>query len=299
MRFTQLRAFHHVAVCGGFSKAANALGLTQPAISDQVRKLEIDYDVRLFKRDGKKVELTPPGAKLLEITHRLFEVEQLAQDMLSESKTHQTGTLKIVADSARHILKILGIFRQRHPGIQISVSVGNSRDIPGQIRAYQADIGVIGHFPDGNEFDVVDLGTTRIVAFTKADNNANSFKSMTIQELADSALVLREKGSRTREKFEQQASLMGVQTTAHIEAEGREAIVEIVAGGGGIGIVSQAEFAQDPRLVQINISDAVIEMDEALICLHERRDSKLIRPFMKMARELTSRTPDISKLNRL
>jgi len=67
MRYVQLRAFHNVAEYGGFSRAADMLNLTQPAISDQVRKLEVEYDVRLFNRGKKLITLTGPGEKLFEI----------------------------------------------------------------------------------------------------------------------------------------------------------------------------------------------------------------------------------------
>jgi DNA-binding transcriptional LysR family regulator len=73
MRYVQLRAFHYVAICGGFSRAAEALFLTQPAISDQVRKLEEEYDILLFNRHKKQVTLTAPGERLLEITRRMFD----------------------------------------------------------------------------------------------------------------------------------------------------------------------------------------------------------------------------------
>jgi len=74
MRYVQLRAFHYVAVHGGFSRAAEALHVTQPAISDQVRKLEAAYDIRLFDRQKKQISVTEEGKQLLDITHRLFEV---------------------------------------------------------------------------------------------------------------------------------------------------------------------------------------------------------------------------------
>ena len=86
MRYVQLRAFHNVAIHGGFSRAAEALSLTQPAVSDQVRKLESEYDVLLFSRQKKQITLTDFGKKLLEITHRMFDVEDQAHVLLSESR---------------------------------------------------------------------------------------------------------------------------------------------------------------------------------------------------------------------
>ena len=79
MRYVQLRAFHYVAIFGGFSRAAEQLFLTQPAISDQVRKLEEEYDILLFNRHKKQIEITPAGEKLLEITRRLFNSEEQAR----------------------------------------------------------------------------------------------------------------------------------------------------------------------------------------------------------------------------
>jgi aminoethylphosphonate catabolism LysR family transcriptional regulator len=290
MRYAQLRAFHNVAIHGGFSKAAAALGLTQPAISDQVRKLEVEYDARLFIRQKRQTSLTPAGDKLLEITHRLFEVEQRARDLLSESKSRQTGTLKIIADSARHMLHILGVFRNRHPGIKVSIRTGNSQEILNQLQNYIADIGVLGELPKSRDYDVINLGSTKLVAFGPSISDVpikrNSDNCVTMRDLASCPLVLRESGSKTRAKFEQQAMSMGLEICGQFEAEGREAVREIVAAGGGIGIVSEAEFTDDPRLEKFHISDADIQMDEALICLHDRRDSKLIRTFMNMASEM-------------
>lgn len=288
MRHAQLRAFHSVAIHNGFTKAANALGLTQPAISDQIRKLEVEYDVRLFNRQKKQILLTSDGIKLLDITHRIFEAEQLAHDLLSESRAVQTGTLKIIADSARHMLHILGEFRIKYPQIQVSVRVGNSSQIVDELRNYQADIGVLGEIPQSRDYDVINLGSTPIIAFAARSLQDQIAPSMTMRQLSQCPLVLRETGSKTRAKFEAEAKAMGLKITAQIEAEGREAVREIVASGGGIGIVSQAEFTEDSRLLKIEISDANIEMDEALLCLHERRDSKLIRAFMQLSENIVN-----------
>ena len=115
MRYVQLRAFHYVAICGGFSRAAEALFLTQPAISDQVRKLEEEYDILLFDRSKRRVIVTKKGAELLEITNQLFDREQQARDFLSEAHAFNSGTLRLVVDSAYHITAILSSFRDKYP----------------------------------------------------------------------------------------------------------------------------------------------------------------------------------------
>lgn len=129
MRYVQLRAFHYVAICGGFSLAAEQLFLTQPAISDQVRKLEEENDVLLFNRIRKQVTLTPAGEELLQITRRMFDCEQQALDFLSETRAFQSGNLRIVADSAHHLTHILKVFQKRYPGVKISVRAGNTKTV--------------------------------------------------------------------------------------------------------------------------------------------------------------------------
>ena len=293
MRYVQLRAFHNVAIHGGFSRAAEALHLTQPAISDQVRKLEEDYDVILFNRRKKQVTLTEAGQRLLEITRRLFEIEGQAHEMLAESRALRSGALRMIADSVHHAVPVLGRFRARYPGIELSIRTGNSEEVVSQLYDYQAEIGILGEVPQTRDFAVIRLSSTPIIAFTAADHPLAARRSVTLAELGRQMLVLRERGSKTRQHIEAAAAAQGIALKATIEAEGREAVREIVAmgggpgggAGGGVGVVSEAEFGADGRLVPIRISDCEAEMEEALICLRERAGSKLIRAFLDIARE--------------
>ncbi|MBZ9991563.1 LysR family transcriptional regulator [Mesorhizobium sp. BH1-1-5] len=287
MRYVQLRAFHQVAISGGFSRAAEALFLTQPAISDQVRKLEEEYDVLLFNRNKKQVTLTTQGQRLLEITHRMFETEQQALELLTESRALRSGTLRIVADAAHHLLHILGAFRARYPGVQVSVRSGNTETVISSLYSYEADIGVLGEMPAGRDFEMLKLNSTPIIAFVSADNPLSSRKSLTLGQLAQEPLVMRERGSKTRKKLEDLATASNVELKPAIEAEGREAVREIVASGAGVGFVSAAEFGHDSRLVPITIDAPETLMDEALICLRERSGGKLVRAFLDMARSMS------------
>jgi len=287
MRYVQLRAFHYVATCGGFSRAAEELLLTQPAISDQVRKLEEEYDVLLFNRQRKQVVLTAAGEQLLQITRRLFDSEQQAMQFLSESRALQSGNLRIVADSAHHLLHILAAFRKRYPGVRISVRAGNTETVVNSLYNYEADLGVLGEMPTLKSFTCDLLNSSPVIAFVARGHELARAGRLTFPELARHPLVLRERGSKTRTKLEVAAKAMGVDLKPAIEAEGREAVREIVASGAGIGFVSLAEFGEDTRLVPIRLDpEDQMMMDEALICLRERRDSKLVHAFFEIARAL-------------
>ena len=290
MRYVQLRAFHYVAISGGFTRAAEELHLTQPAISDQVRKLEEEYDLLLFNRHKKQVSLTPQGEKLLEITRRLFDSEQQALELLSESRALRAGTLRIVADSAHHLLHILARFRERHPGVKISVRAGNTDSVLAALHGYEADIGVLGDLPESRDIEALQLNSTPITAFVARTHPLARRAALSFAELKDLPLVLREEGSKTRRKLEDAARAAGVALIPAIEAEGREAVREIVASGAGIGFVSAAEVGADARRVAIPGEGAeAMVMDEALVCLRDRRGGKLVQAFFDIAREMAVR----------
>jgi aminoethylphosphonate catabolism LysR family transcriptional regulator len=286
MRYVQLRAFHYVAISGGFSRAAEELFLTQPAISDQVRKLEEEYDILLFNRQRKQVTLTPAGEKLLAITRRMFDTESQALELLSESRALRAGTLRIVADAAHHMLHILGRFREKYPGVKVTMRAGNTETVVESLYSYDADIGVLGDVPSGRDFQIIKLNSSPITAFAAVDRPIAQRTSLTFADLAALPLVMRERGSRTRKKLEEGAAHAGVELKPMIEAEGREAVREIVASGAGIGFVSEAEFGNDSRLKKIPIEGPAMFMEESLICLSERSQAKTMRAFLDIARSL-------------
>ena len=281
MPYAQLRAFHAVATHGGFTRAAAALHLTQPAISDQVRKLEAAYDIRLFDRSRRRVRLTRAGAALLAITNRMFDAKAQAMDYLNETRALAEGTLRLVVDSAYHITPVLRAFQARYPQIKITLSVGNSGDVLAALRGYTAEIGVLGERPKGDEFVLHPLGETPLIAFAARAGAYGTRTRMTYAELAEAPLVMREPGSKTRQRLEAVAGPL----PAAIVAEGREAVREIVAAGNGIGFVSTAEFGQDARLHPIALPAPAPTMPESLVCLKARQDRRLIRAFMELARD--------------
>lgn len=280
MRYSQIRAFHYVAISGGFSRAAEALSLTQPAVSEQVRKLEGHHDVLLFNRDRKQVTLTPAGERLLLTTKQFFEVEQQISDILSENRASLEGTLRIMADSAYHLTHRLKNFRTKNPNVLVSVRTGNTADILTALRNYDAEIGVVGSLNPGSDMEIMSLGTSPIVAFTSKSFLRNLGPTTSIEELVQHPLVFREKGSKTRQKLEEESLRLGISLKPAFEVEGREAVQEIVAAGAGIGFVSEAELGSDARLIKLQLNCPQLTMTESLIYLKQRSDVRMIRAFM-------------------
>ncbi|MFA3919978.1 LysR substrate-binding domain-containing protein [Ruegeria hyattellae] len=285
VRYSQLKAFHNVALTGGFSRAADALRLTQPAISEQVRRLEQDHDVLLFHRERKRVRLTEAGERLFHLTRQFFEVEEQIEEFMSESGAAMDGELRIIADSAHHVTELLGRFRARYPNVTISLRSGNTADVVEHLRSYAAEIGVVGGLPPGRDMEVIELASTEITAFASVELVPGKSR-LTLTDLLQYPLIFREAGSKTRQKLEEQAQARGIRLKPAITAEGREAVREVVASGAGIGFVSRAEYVEDARLRQIPLSDVQAEMSEAIVHLAQRREVRVIRAFMDVAREV-------------
>ena len=284
MRHSQLKAFHHVALLGGFSRAAEALLLTQPAISEQVRKLEQHHDTLLFHRERKRIRLTEEGEHLFRFTKQYFEIEQQIEEYMSSTSAAVEGELRIIADSAHHITDFLGKFRAHYPNVTVTLRTGNTEDILDDLRAYNAEIGIVGSLSPGKDMEALTLGETEITAFAARKMALSNKKPLTLKDLTEMPLIFREVGSKTRQKLEDAARKQGLTLRPAIVAEGREAVREVVASGAGIGFVSQAEYGHDDRLKRIPLSDVDITMSEALVHLVQRRDVQVIRTFMDLAR---------------
>ena len=281
MRYTQLRAFHNVALAGGFSRAAKALNQTQPSISDQVRRLEEAHDTLLIQRDTRHVSLTEAGEGLFRLTRRFFELEDEIADYLDHNRAVPSGQLRIVADSAVHITPAIGRFRGAHPNVTISLWTGNTEEVLGRLRRYEAEIGVVGNLGKAQDFDRIELGQTPIVAIAARGMVPGDVSAIAFQDLPRWPLIFREPGSRTRAHLEHAAKNEGVVLEPTIQVEGREAMREVVATGAGLGFLSEAEFGNDSRLRMLRLTGVDLKMSETLINLTARRDVAAIRAFLK------------------
>ena len=282
MRHSQLRAFHGVATWGGFSKAADKMAISQPALSDHVRKLEENYGVQLFVRGTRSVTLTDLGRKLLAIVERQVEIEAEARDLLQRARKVEEGHITIGADAAIHALPLIKAFRAIHPGVRFKVVSGNSASLIEQLEAFDIDFAVVADVPPAPAFSARLLREDELVAFVACDHPLAARKSVTMEELAGQPLVLREQGSETRRLVEEKFNELGLAPVETIEIDGREAAREGVAQGLGVGMVSSGEFLKDPRLKKIKLRDWQANMREWLVCLKSREGLHLIQSMLKV-----------------
>jgi len=284
MRYAQLKAFHAVAVNGGFSKAAERLALTQPAISDHIRKLEEAYGAELFLRRRGGVELTAFARKLFAVTERMFEAEAEALELLSRAKGIEEGTLSIGADAATHVLPLVRRFLERYPKIQVRLVAGNSAQLLERLDRFEIDFAVIAEMPPQPTYHAELLRDDEIKAFTAATHPFARRAEISLAEFAQQPVVLREEGSATRGLLLAEIARRSLALANVMEIESREAAREAVAGGMGVGIISSAEIVPDARLHMLRFSDWQATMSEWLVCLAARADLQIIRAVLGLLR---------------
>ena len=237
--YSGLAAFHAVAEAESFTGAARARHVSQPTLSTQVRSLEESYGVRLFDRIGRQTRLTPLGQNLFVITSRLFAAQDEAQALLAGTRTLQRGHLRIAADSATHVMASLARMRAKYPGLTFSLTIGNSSEVVSQIMDFAVDVAITARPISDPQIHVVKLRSDVLVAFVASDHRLAAHRSIPIEAFSGEDVVLRERGSITREVFETRLSGAGIRPANLLEVQSREAVREAVAAGFGIGITGR------------------------------------------------------------
>lgn len=279
MRLTQLRSFHAVARAGSFTKAARLLHVSQPTITTQVRHLEDRYNVELFHRKGRRVQLTHLGEQLMLVSQQIFSLQEEALKLLEDAGELRSGDLRVAAVGPYHVTTLLADFTQQHPGIKVSVSTGNSQDVLARLRDYQADVGVLAQFTGDARFHSVPFTKCPVVMFASSAHRFARRRRIGIAELQGERMIMREQGSTTRLALEQALKAAGVQPRIVMEIASREMIREAVSQGIGVSAVSIAEYVPGPGLHMVKISDTEIYTSAHLVCLAERRDTRMVRAF--------------------
>ena len=283
---SQLRSFHAVANEGGFTAAARAINVGQPTISTQIKALEECYGVSLFHRRGHRVQLSDCGFSLFKITQRIFKLEDEAHELLNSYGGLVTGSLKVGAVGPYHATAMLARFNQTHPGIKLSATLGNSMEMVDRLLDYSVDVAVLAHTAEDPAIYARPISRHPVVVMVNKSHPFAGRKQIKLVELRDQCFVHREIGSTTRLAFENALKQRGVVIDTVLEMGSREAVWLAVAQGIGIGVVSDIEFNPHPNLETIKVSDAKIYTTAHVACLADRKDSKIIKAFFEIARNI-------------
>lgn len=260
MNFDHLRTFLAVARREGISKALEELPLTQSAVSRQIQNLEETLGVELFVRRGRSLVLTEAGQILQEYATRAFQLLAEAREAIEGLKGLVRGHLRISAASTIGIYmlpEVLGHFRVRYPGIEISLSITNKEQVLRHLLAASSDLGFVGppvRFP---ELATEEYMEDELVLIVSPHHRLANREVVPARELSEEVFILREKGSGTREIMEEELRRTGISLRHAMELGSTEAVKQAVSANLGVSIVSTYTVTQEVmlgRLCTVRIS---------------------------------------------
>ena len=252
-----LRLFSAVARTGSFSRAAELLHISQPAISKGVRDFELQVGCRLLDRTPKGVRPTREGLALARHAEALFAVERAAEDELLSLRNLDSGSLRVGASTtiATYMIpEYLGIFRRAYPGIDLHLVSANTRDIADLMMAHEIEIALVEGPVDDDNLASEAWRTDVMVLIAGADHRfATAAGPVDCDLLEDEILIVREPGSGTREVVAHALATQHVEPRRTLEIGSTEAIKQAVAAGVGVAIVSMATIADQIELGRFKV----------------------------------------------
>jgi len=250
----RLQVFHTVARLLSFTKAAETLHTSQPAVTFQIRQLEEDFNTRLFDRTHNRITLTEVGQKLYEHADKILEDYAQMERTIRALTGEMSGMLLIGASTtiAEYMLPVLlGDFKAEHPEVSIRLRVSNTDGIVSMIENNTIDLGVVEAPVSNKNLGVELCRLDQLVAIIPPAHPLESHPSVTISELATYPFILREEGSGTREVMSEYFNRAGV-SLDHLniimELGSPEAIKGAVTAGMGISILSRVTIQKELQL---------------------------------------------------
>ncbi len=254
LNFHQLHIFYTVSEKGSFSLAAQALHMTQPAVTMQVQALEDYFGVKLFHRSTKRIELSEAGRALLPFARRSIDLIRETDVAMSQFTRMIEGRLQLGASltMGEYILpRLLGPFSKAYPNISVSMKVMNTTQILDEVLGHQLTFGLVEapiHHPDVLAEPVLNDELKLIVP---ADHPLADQERITMNEVLLYPFVLREQGSGTRRVMEEELDRLGVDYSSMnivMELGSTGAIKSAVEAGLGISILSQSSVKHEVTL---------------------------------------------------
>jgi len=261
LNFHQLHIFYTVAERGSFSAAAQALHMTQPAVTMQMQSLEDYFGSKLLVRSTKRVELTEAGQTLYPYAKRSIELMRDAEKAMSRLTYMLEGRLQLGASLTigEYVLpRLLGPFANQYPHISIALKVMNTTQIIDEIVSHQLNFGLVEapvHHPDLSFEPVMEDELKLIVP---AEHPLAGRERVTLQEVVGYPFVLREKGSGTRQVMESELMNRGYEPDrieSVMELGSTGAVKSAVESGIGITIISPSSVKHEQALGLLKVID--------------------------------------------
>jgi DNA-binding transcriptional LysR family regulator len=236
----QLRLFEAVARHSSFTRAAEEIHLSQPAVSIQVKRLEENVGLALFEQVGKRLSLTDAGRELYaaskDVLGRLVELEGAIDALRGEV----AGTLRVTAvTSAKYFLPhLLGAFIRRYPGVEPRLKVANRANLLERIADNEDDLYVMGQVPANSDVQEAPFLENIIVIVASPDHPLARRRKVTLAQLTEERFLVRESGSGNRKVVEEYFAEQGVRIRPYMELGSAEAIKQGVMAGLGISALS-------------------------------------------------------------
>ncbi|MDD3516768.1 MAG: selenium metabolism-associated LysR family transcriptional regulator [Chromatiales bacterium] len=253
----RLQVFYTVARLLSFTKAADALHMTQPAVTFQVRQIEEHFNTRLFDRTHNRVSLTEAGRKVYEYAERIFEVYAEMENAVRELTGDVSGVLTLGASTTiaeYMLLSLLGDFKKKYPEVNVRLKVSNSEGIVSMVENNVIDLGVVEAPVTNKNLQVEVCRIDQLVAIVPPNHPLANRKSVTIEDILPYPFICREEGSGTREVIIEYIVEQGVDRNGLdvcLELGSPEAIKGAVEANMGISIISSATIEKELALKRL------------------------------------------------
>lgn len=293
----QLAAFCAVVELRSFSQAAERLGVTQPAVSMQVRALEERLGQRLLDRSGRRVEPTEAGMRLFRGAQRLIAFEeQLLEELAGAEEGELRGKLEIGSSTGpgdRVVPLLLCEFQQRHPGTSVSLAISDTQTVIEKVTGRELELGVVGAARKHRGVVFEPFFRDEVVLACPPDHRFAG-RTISLEELRREPLIVMQEGAGVRQVVEDELRRQGVRMRdldVRLELGLQESVRSAVVGGFGITFVSRS--ALETELASKQLASARVEgLDPAreisLVRASGRSLSRLAEAFLAFARERLS-----------
>lgn len=253
----QFRVFEAVARHLSFSRAAEELHLSQPAVSMQVRGIETILGMRLTEQLGKKIFLTEAGREVLHASRAITARLDDLQANLAQLRSIDSGQLNLAATSTVNAVatNILARFRGRHPGVSVHLGVSNRAAVLDQLVGNRIDLAIMGQVPDELGLDAIRFMDNPLVVIAPPGHPLVGQKNISVESLAAESFLVREAGSGTRGAMERFFAARGLEIRSSMEMSSNEAIKQAVQAGLGLGILSLQTLEMELALKRLAVLD--------------------------------------------